>query len=270
MAAAADCQLESIRRIQLLRAELEHSLRVSLSPPKEKRPLNILFRSDKSAQIQILVFHFIYANNSTQLCPQGTEESALKSRPVAPTSSTRFTVSPTANAMPAMTDRAGGPKAMGRPLRVLITNKAAENQQPRPAIAIVPSSTNNNNASATSPASSVDSGIVSPGGDFLFGCGTPGSPSAFPSWATIPRTSGVNRRRIFNFSNCAGSTGGSLIDALALSGKQPRAEHKMTDTSAGPIGAALLTLQKPPAGKVGIQFWLLHFDESKNYPPPLM
>jgi hypothetical protein len=149
--------------------------------------------------------------------------------------------------------RTNGETPKPRPLRVLITRQSGEEEENAGSAPIksitVPTA---NLVTASSPASSIDSGVggevASPGiitnnnGNEFHLFGSPSSPSGFPSWATIPKA----KRRIFNFFNTELSP---VIDALAL----PTAK---TDSQNG----TPLKLQDPPSGKVAI----LH---NKIFPP---
>lgn len=213
---STECQLEKgiCVRIHILREELEHSLRGNIpqQPREEKcrRPLNMLFRNDKMAQIQIGV------SSPT------SADAAQTAPPVRPIASTRFSVSPTPNA-PLPAAIANSPP---NGLRVLIS-------QPKVADA-------SSVSAATSPASSVDSGVASPGpGDFS-------PPPFFPSWATLPPRS--CRRRIFTFGPANGNASDSLIAALALSGGKGE-QRSWPPAKSGPADGTHLALQKPPARK---------------------
>jgi hypothetical protein len=255
---SAECQLDNIRRINFLRSELECSLRISDNgcfKSGGKRPLNILFRTGEAAQIQFSViqsppFSHIHYNfqyfKGPPTCASDQQRSSRQAN-------SRFTVSPTPNApSPAKNDdlKEGGReegKKSTSPLRIVIIKgggeeggggrKNEDSITPTDKSISIPTA-GPGSVIASSPASSIDSGVASPGAnDFLlFG---PSPPTTFPSWATIPRT---KRHHVFNFSQ----TTGSLIEALALPGKkQPK-----TDAPTAAVQMTAVTLQKPPAGKV--------------------
>uniref|UniRef100_A0A914HEF2 Uncharacterized protein n=1 Tax=Globodera rostochiensis TaxID=31243 RepID=A0A914HEF2_GLORO len=285
--------VERLRRVELLRAELDRSLKVaaaasSLSGAAEKRsPLCILFHSADSVHIQF----------------SGSARASvdLFARPRVGTAS-RFIVSPTPNAVPPaavpplLPPKTESSTASAWPLRVLTTTRQKDAElleNVACATAAVDKDKNESSinsgaiillptpplVAASSPASSVDSGVASPGaaGDFLLNT-APFRPSTTeqqrashdnpvkglfngPSWATVPRT----RRWIFNFSSNKNinddNARSPLIDALALSsslssgGSTTEAETVKKPTTVTELSSSalqqppVLTLQKPPLKK---------------------
>uniref|UniRef100_A0A183BUX7 PEHE domain-containing protein n=1 Tax=Globodera pallida TaxID=36090 RepID=A0A183BUX7_GLOPA len=291
--------VERLRRVELLRAELDRSLKVaaaasSLSGAAEKRsPLCILFHSADSVHIQF----------------SGSARASvdLFARPRVGTAS-RFIVSPTPNAVPPaavpplLPPKTESSTASAWPLRVLTTtrqNDAELLENVACATAAVDKDKNESSVNsgaiillptpplgaASSPASSVDSGVASPGaaGDFLLNT-APFRPSTTeqqrashdssvkleqcsnspnsvklcrglfngPSWATVPRT----RRWIFNFSSNKNINDDNdrspLIDALALSsslssgGSTTETETVKKPTTVTEVSSSALQQQQPP------------------------
>jgi hypothetical protein len=221
----AECQLESIQRIHALRTELDNSLLSNDShiysdcdQQQHCRQLRTVLRTAESTHIQY----------TGPFLATEVDQSSCQS--VRPTS--RFTVSPTPpNAMPPFSASTENRKqalhvVIAKPILEEDSQDKTEVQQQNSIV--VPPTSSNSVFSASSPASSIDSGVASPGSctDDLFGISGPFSrqyrhrnslPLHFnstTSWKshTLPKSHG----RIFNFTTTKKDDFPSLIEALSL------------------------------------------------------
>ncbi|KAF7639234.1 hypothetical protein Mgra_00001195 [Meloidogyne graminicola] len=252
----AECQLESIQRIHALRSALDSSLVSTDSPTdsERSRQLTIVFCSAESTHIQ-------YSG------PLIDEEQAHQNiRP-----SSRFTVSPTpSNALPSF---ANSMEHRKQALHVLIAKPPFEEKDqqktkkmPNNSI-VVPPPTSQFVVSASSPASSIDSGVASPGScadEFLLFCNNspfsqhyrhrnslPNPLTSNTSWEsqTLPKARG----RVFNFTTATSNKSeqfSPLIEALSLlPGAYKRRNEQVDEINYSNGTVKSFELQNPPVRK---------------------